>query len=130
MTSALPAFFSYFGTSMALLFAFLLVYVKITPYNEVALIREGNIAASISLAGALMGFALPIANVIAHSDTLEDLLAWGAVAGMIQLMLYLIARLAFPRLAEDIIHGRPAPAVFLAISSTVVGILNAACMTY
>ncbi|MDR2506661.1 MAG: DUF350 domain-containing protein [Candidatus Accumulibacter sp.] len=130
MTSALPVFLSYFATSMALLFAFLLIYVKITPYNEIALIREGNVAASISLAGALTGFALPIANVIAHSDTLEDLLAWGAVAGMIQLMLYLIVRLAFPRLAEDITHGRHAPAVFLAVSSIVVGILNAACMTY
>ena len=85
---------------------FLVVYVKVTPYNEFTLIEEGNTAAAISLSGALLGFAMPIANVIAHSDSLLDLAAWGAIAGVIQLLTYLVARLVLPRLAVDIPSGK------------------------
>jgi hypothetical protein len=43
-------------------------------------------AAAISLSGAVLGFAMPIANVIAHSDTLLDLAVWGVIAGIVQLL--------------------------------------------
>lgn len=130
MMTMLPAFFSYFAVAVALLAVFLLVYVNVTPYDEIALIRQGNTAAAISLSGALIGFAMPVANVIAHSDTLADLAAWGALAGVIQLLTYLVARFALPQLTEDIPAGRLAPAIFLAALSLTVGLTNAACMTY
>lgn len=130
MLNMLPAFLSYFAVSMALLVVFLVVYINVTPYNEIRLIREGNIAASISLAGTLFGFAMPIANVIAHSDALPDLTAWGIIAGTIQVLAYLVARFTLPQLAKDIPEGRIAPAVFLASLSITVGLINAACMTY
>ena len=78
MLTLLPAFLSYFAVAVALIAVFLLVYVNVTPYDEMALIRQGNTAAAVSLSGALIGFAMPVANVIAHSDTLVDLAAWGA----------------------------------------------------
>ena len=126
----LPNFLAYFAIAFALLGFFLLVYINITPYKEITLIRGGNTAAAISLSGTLLGFALPIANVIAHSDTLLDLAAWGVVAGVVQLAAYFIARFALPHLNDDIPAGRVAPATFLAALSLTVGIINAACMTY
>ena len=80
LISMLPSFLAYLGVAIALLAVFLLIYVNATPYDEISLIRQGNTAAAISLSGALFGFAMPVANVIAHSDTLLDLAAWGAVA--------------------------------------------------
>ena len=130
MLSMLPAFLSYFAVAVALIAVFLLVYINVTPYDEIALIRQGNTAASISLAGAMLGFAMPVANVIAHSDALADLVAWGAIAGVIQLLAYLVARFALPQLADDIPAGKVAPATFLAALSFTVGLTNAACMTY
>lgn len=130
MLSMLPAFLAYFAVAVALIAVFLLVYVNVTPYDEIALIRQGNTAASISLSGAMLGFAMPVANVIAHSDTLADLAAWGAIAGVIQLLTYLVARFALPQLTEDIPAGKVAPATFLAALSLTVGLTNAACMTY
>jgi len=130
MLTLLPAFFSYFAVAAVLLVAFLLIYVNVTPYDELALIRQGNTAASISISGALIGFAMPVANVIAHSDTLGDLALWGAIAGVIQLLTYLVARFALPHLTEDIPAGKIAPAIFLAALSLTVGLINAACMTY
>ena len=101
----LPAFLAYFAVAMGLLVLFLLVYLNVTPYHEVALIRAGNAAAAVSLAGALLGFAMPVANVIAHSDTLIDLASWGGIAGVIQILAYLGARLTLPQLNQDIPAG-------------------------
>ena len=128
--ATLPNFLAYLATAIALLAVFVAIYLRVTPYEEVALIRANNTAAAISLSGAVLGFALPIANVIAHSDTLFDLAVWGVVAGIVQLLAWGAARVALPQLAEDIGAGRVAPATFVAALSITVGLLNAACMTY
>lgn len=130
LLTTLPAFLAYFAVALLLLALFVLVYVNVTPYHELALIRAGNTAAAISLSGALIGFAMPVANVIAHSDTLVDLATWGVIAGVIQILAYLAARFALPQLNQDIPAGKVAPATFLAVVSLSVGLLNAACMTY
>lgn len=126
----LPNFLAYFGAAIALLSAFVAIYLFVTPYAEIRLIRANNLAAAICLAGAVLGFAMPIANVIAHSDTLLDLLVWGVVAGLVQLAAWGVARVALPTLQEDIAANRAAPAVFVAALSLTVGLINAACMTY
>lgn len=128
--ATLPNFLAYLGTAIALLAVFVTIYLYVTPYDEIALIRSNNTAAAISLSGALLGFALPIANVIAHSDTLIDLAVWGVIAGIVQLLAWGAARLALPHLEEDIAGARVAPATFVAALSITVGLLNAACMTY
>ena len=130
LLTTLPAFLAYFAVAVVLLALFLLVYLNVTPYHELALIRAGNTAAAISLAGALLGFALPVANVIAHSDTLLGLAAWGVVAGVVQLLAYLVMRFTLPQLNQDIPAGKTAPAVFLAVFSLTIGLINAACMSY
>ena len=128
--TALPNFLAYLGTAVVLLVAFVAIYLYVTPYDEITLIRANNTAAAISLSGALLGFAMPIANVIAHSDTLLDLAVWGVVAGIVQMAAWGLARVALPQLQEDIPAGRVAPATFVAALSITVGLLNAACMTY
>jgi putative membrane protein len=128
--ATLPNFLAYLGTAIALVAAFVAIYLYVTPYDEIALIRTNNPAAAISLSGALLGFAMPIVNVIAHSDTLLDLAVWGVVAGVVQLLAWGLARVALPTLEEDIAAGRVAPATFVAALSLTVGLLNAACMTY
>jgi putative membrane protein len=128
--TAVPSFFAYFGVAIVLIAVFLLVYVNVTPYEEVALIRAGNSAAAVSLSGALFGFVMPVANAIAHSESLADLAAWGGVAGIVQILAYLAARFAFPQMNSDIPAGKVAPAIFLAVLSLSVGLVSAACMSY
>ena len=128
--ATLPNFLAYLGTAAVLLAAFVAIYLYVTPYEEIRLIRANNSAAAISLSGAILGFAMPIANVIAHSDTLLDLAVWGVIAGIVQLLAWGLARVALPQLQEDIAAGRTAPATFVAALSITVGLINAACMTY
>ena len=128
--SGLPAFISYFATAGALLALFLGVYLWITPYREIALIRAGNAAAAASLSGALLGFVLPLASAIAHSVSLLDMAVWGLIALLIQLLVYGAGRLLLPGLARDIPAGRVASGAFMGALALAIGILNAACMTY
>ena len=125
-----PAFIIYLASTLALLAVFLFIYIKITPYHELQLIREGNIAAAISLSGATIGFTIPLAKAIAQSGSLLDMLMWGAIALVVQLLAYAAARMLIPGISKDIPEGKIAQGVFLGMLPLATGILNAACMTY
>jgi putative membrane protein len=125
-----PDFLLYFVLALALLALFVTIYVRVTAYREIALIREGNIAASISLSGALIGLVLPLASAIAHSVSPLDMVAWGVIALVVQLVVYVITSRLVPHFREAIEAGRAAPAMLLAALSVSVGILNAAAMSY
>src|SRR5687768_299150 len=126
----LPPFALYFVCSLALLGLFLVIYVRITPYREFALIREGNAAAAASLSGAMIGFVIPLARSISQSANLADMALWGVIALVVQLLVYFIATRLMPGIVGDIPAGKVGPGVFLGALSIATGILNAACMTY
>lgn len=124
----LLAFLSYFTVAIAILTVFLTVYALITPYNELVLIRQGNLAAAASLSGALLGIALPVAVAVAVSHNLLSMLGWGLLACTIQLCAFLAARVILPHIAEDIPQGKLAAGIFLASLSLGVGVINAGCI--
>lgn len=126
--NALPNFAMYFGVAIVLLAVFLILYAFITPYDELALIRSGNVAASISLSGAFIGIVLPIAFAVVSSHNILIMLAWSGVACVIQLLVFLVARLALPQISQDIPADKTASGIFLAALSIGVGIINAACI--
>jgi putative membrane protein len=126
----LPAFLSHFGLALLLVAIFFVVYIFITPYHELRLIRAGNHAAAASLAGALLGYVAALASAIANSVSLFDMLVWGVVALVVQLLAFLIVKLLLPTLLADIPENKIASGVFLGTVSLGLGLLNAACMTY
>jgi putative membrane protein len=127
--AGLPAFLLYFFLSLALLVLFIAAYLAVTPYRELALIRDGNVAAAISLAGAVIGFVLPLGRAVTQSVSPLDLLAWGVVALVVQIAVFFIVGKLVPRFPEAIRNGRVSDATFLAALAVGVGVLNAASMT-
>lgn len=125
----LPYFLTYFVASLVLLGAFLVLYSQVTPIREWTLIRQGNTAAALSLAGATLGFCLPLASAIAHSAGLADMVLWAAVALALQLACFGVARLLWRDVIAGVEGGDMAAAVVLATGSAVLGLLNAACLT-
>jgi putative membrane protein len=110
--------------------AFKVLYQLVTPYRERALIRQGNIAASIALGGALLGYVLPLASALSHTVSLPEFAAWAALAGVIQIVTFTAVRvIALPDVKVRIENGEVSIGVYLAAISIVVGVLNAACMT-
>ena len=124
------AFVIAFAAAGVFTVAFKLIYQWVTPYHERTLIRDGNPAAAIALGGALIGYVLPLASALSHTVSLMEFAAWALLAGVIQIVVFVIvSRLAFKNLAERIDKGEIAAAIYLASISICVGLLNAACMT-
>jgi putative membrane protein len=127
--AGLPAFLLYFSLGLALLAVFVALYLLVTPYKELALIREGNAAAAISLAGAVIGFVLPLGRAITQSVSAVDMVAWGGVAMVVQVVVFLLVGKLVPHFPQAVAQGKVAGATFLAALAIAVGILNAASMT-
>ena len=123
-------FVIYLAASLVLLAVFIAIYVWITPYRELTLIREGNVAAAASLSGAVLGFAIPLAHAIAQSVTFLEMAMWGIIALAVQLLVFFVVRRVMPGIASDIPAGKLAPGLFLGALSVATGMLNSACMTY
>jgi len=123
-------FLIYLAISGGLLAMFIAIYVKITPYREIALIRDNNMAAAFSLSGTIIGMVIPLTNAIEYSVSIVDMTIWGFISLAIQLIVFVIARIALPHIAEDIPAGKQASGLFLGVISIAAGLLSAACMTY
>lgn len=123
-------FLLYLAISGVLLAVFIAIYVRITPYRELALIRDNNMAAAFSLSGTVIGMVIPLANAVEYSVSPVDMAIWGFIALGIQLLVFVIARIALPNIAQDIPAGKQAAGFFLGAISIAAGVLNAACMTY
>lgn len=123
-------FLVHFVGAIVMLALFLFLYVHVTPYREIRLIREGNQAAAYSLSGAVLGFVIPLAIAVAQSVSVLDMLLWAAVALVIQLVAFMCVKAMVPNLPRDIPDGKLAQGLFVGAFSLGIGILNAACMTY
>ena len=123
-------FLVYLAVSLVLLALFIAIYIRVTPYREMALIREGNMAASFSLSGALLGFIVPLASAVTHSVNLVDMVIWGVIAMLVQIAAFVAVKLLIPSITRDIPEGKGAQGFFLGSISLGVGLLNAACMSF
>jgi putative membrane protein len=122
-------FLVYLGVSLAYLALFVALYIRVTPYREMQLIREGNMAASFSLSGAILGFIVPLASAITHSVSLIDMAIWGLIAMAVQIAAFVVVKICIPSITRDIPENKGAQGFFLGSLSLGVGLLNAACMS-
>lgn len=123
-------FLLYFGAALVAIAVFVMLYMAVTSHHEASLIRQGNTAAAISFAGALIGFTLPLASAIIHSVSLMDMLVWSAIALVVQLAVFLLVDRILREISRHIEEGNVAAGTTLAAVSIAIGIINAACMTY
>lgn len=120
----------YLGTALAVCAVFIYVYTHLTPYKELELIRSGNAAAACSLGGAIIGFVLPVASVIANSVGVIDVVIWSLVAMAIQILLFVVIWKRFSDIVTNIHEGQISSGIFLGALSIAIGIVNASCLTY
>jgi len=123
-------FLVYLGVSLALLYLYVWIYIRVTPWAEMALIRAGNMAAAFSVSGAILGFIVPLSAAIKYSVNLVDMVIWGVIALVVQVLAFVVVKLLVPTLSQDIEAGNGAQGFFLGAVSLGVGLLNAACMSY
>ncbi len=128
--AGLPAFLAYFCTAMVAVVLYLTAYTWITAHKEFELIAKNVPGAAVALGLSLLGFALPLASAIAHSQNLLDCAIWTVIALAVQIGVYFIVRIPVHELSARIAAGELAAAIWLGLASLSAGVLNAAAMSY
>ena len=126
--SGLPMLLLQFVLVLALLVAGIFIYMAITPFHERELLRNGNPAAATVLGGALVALAVPLAALLATTGALLDILVWGVVAVLLQLLTVAIVSHLFRGMRVMIEAGQVAGAIPLVAAQLSIGLLNAAAM--
>ncbi len=117
------------GATLFLLAAGLFVYMKITPYDDLALIRSGNVAAAISLSGASLGIGIPLAFSMANSISLLEVIIWGSVALVLQILGFRLTDLIMRDLPGRIVNGEMSAAILLVSVKLSIAVINAAALS-
>lgn len=87
------------GVTILLLVAAAIAYIMLTPHREIALVREGNVAAALSLGGVLVGLAMPLAVSLKASSSTIEIAIWGLSTVVVQLLVF--------RGVDALLHGLP-----------------------
>ncbi|WP_291061100.1 DUF350 domain-containing protein [Hyphomonas sp.] len=124
--AAFPRFLMSTGAAGLMLLAAATIYVLLTPWKELALVRAGNTSAGIALSGAIVGLAIPIASTLASSMTLAGLFIWGAIALLMQLITYRVVDLILRDIPGRIAHDEIGAATLLAAAKLAAAMILAA----
>lgn len=124
----MPAILNYLlhlATAVAMVMVFFVIYTRLTPYDEVTLIRGGNHAAALSLGGTLIGFALPIASALLHTPDYYNFLGWAGGAMLIQVLVFHVTTRLLKMSKDQIEADNSAFGVLLGSISMAIGLINA-----
>lgn len=124
-----PILLLHSSITIAILVAGVLLYIWITPWDEMSLIRAGNTAAAISLGGAIIGLALPLAFAMSASVSVYEILIWGPVTLILQIIAFRIADLVLRDLPTRIESGEIGAATLLVSIKLAVAAINAAAVS-
>jgi len=127
--SGIPFLLTHFGVTIVMLVVGAFIYIKITSHDEMALIRDGNNAAAVSLSGAILGLSIPLAFCMANSVNVYDIVIWGLVTLVIQLVTFWIIDLWLRDLSRKIEDGQVGTAILLASVKLAVASINAAAIS-
>ena len=126
--NGLPIFMLHGGTAILMLIVGAFIYSKITPWNELELIMQGNTAAAVSFSGAILGIAIPLAAALSSSISIWEIVVWGSVAIILQITVFLILDLVLPNLSEQIKANKIASGIFIASNKIALALMNAAAV--
>lgn len=127
-------FLSYVGTGFVLLIIGLILFELTTKVKEWKLISERNETAAYVLGGKTFGLALVLGSSIANSINLNDMMLWGSIGIVTQIILFYLVQLimfAFRfSINKAIEENNKAVGSLLLILSISVGWIIAQCLTY
>ncbi|AQR60417.1 hypothetical protein BZG35_01150 [Brevundimonas sp. LM2] len=105
------------------------VYGLLTPWKEIALIRQGNAAAGVAFGGVLVGLAIPLAVSLSVSTSVADIAVWGVATLVLQLLAFRIVDIVLTGLPQRIQEGEVSAAVLLVSAKLATALILAAALT-
>ena len=126
LLTGLPFLILHSSVTFLMLAIALRIYMWVTPFDEMALIKSGNTAAAVTLSGAVVGFAIPLAITLKTSLNLWDIVIWSAVTLILMLLAYRIMDFVVRDFERRVEADELGPAILLASVKIAVGIITAA----
>ena len=134
-------FVSYLGVSLPLLGLGIYLFMLTTPYKELRLIADGDEAdrckacaaqaAAYDLGGKILGLSLVLASAVFHAVNYADLVIWGLIGIIFQVIVFYMFELITPfTVVKEIPQGNIAVGIFSAFLSVSAGLLLAALISY
>ena len=123
-----PEFMIQGGITLAILMAGCVVHILLTPMKEMQLIKAGNISAGISVAAVIVGLAIPMTACLATATSIYDLLIWGVVAILLQLLAFRVVDLILHDLPHRIERDEIGAALLLAAVKLAAALVMAAAL--
>ena len=127
--SGFPVMVMHLVVTLLLLAAGATVYALMTPWKEVALIRDGNPAAALAFAGVLLGLAIPLAISLSVSTSVRDIAIWGVATLVLQLLAFRVVDLLLTGLPQRIKDGQMSAAVVLVGAKLATAVVLSAALT-
>lgn len=127
--SGFPIMVLHLVVTLLLLAAGATAYALMTPWKEIALIREGNPAAALAFAGVLLGLAIPLAISLSVSTSERDIAIWGVATLVLQLLAFRVVDLLLTGLPQRIKEGQIAAAVVLVGAKLATAVVLSAALT-
>ena len=124
-----PILMLHLAVTFGLLAAGAAVYALLTPWREIALIRQGNPAAAVAFAGVLVGLAIPLAVSLSVSTSIKDIALWGVATLALQLLAFRLVDLFLTGLPNRIRDGEISAAVLLVGAKLATALILAAALT-
>lgn len=117
------------GVTLVILILGAAVYAMLTPHKEVALIRDGNAAAAVSLGGVMVGLAIPLAVSLRASTSVLEIFLWGVATVAVQLMVFRLVDMVLRGLPQRIQDGEMSAAALLAAAKVATALVLAAAVS-
>ncbi|WP_292071132.1 DUF350 domain-containing protein [Brevundimonas sp. UBA7534] len=127
--SGFPVLVMHLVVTLLLLAAGATVYALMTPWKEVALIRDGNPAAALAFAGVLLGLAIPLAVSLSVSTSVRDITIWGVATLVLQLLAFRVVDLLLTGLPQRIKDGQMSAAIVLVGAKLATAVVLSAALT-
>lgn len=124
-----PILMLHLAVTFGLLAAGAAVYALLTPWREIALIREGNPAAAVAFAGILVGLAIPLAVSLSVSTSVRDITIWGVATLVLQLLAFRVVDMMLHGLPQRIKEGEVSAAVVLVGAKLATALILSAALT-
>lgn len=135
-------FLLYLGISLPILALGTYLFMLTTPYKENELITAGAdladrqkvLAAQATawdIGGKILGQSLVLASAIFHSVSPVDLIIWGLIGAIFQVVVFYLFELITPfTVIREIPKGNVAVGIFSAFVSVATGLILAALISY
>lgn len=126
--SGFPVLMMHVLSTLALLLLGATVYVWLTPWKEIELIRQGNAAAAVAFGGVLLGLAIPLAVSLSVSTSVRDIIVWGVATLALQLLAFRVVDAILTGLPQRIQSNEISAAVLLVAGKLATALILAAAL--